>query len=68
MELMEQMTRLKERLVALIGEVEHFDITGKTKHPGLGYFDAREWLGFAEMHMRHHLRQKERIEKCLFSQ
>ena len=38
---------------------------GKTKHPGLGYFDAHEWLQFAEMHLRHHQRQKKRIDKFL---
>lgn len=40
--------------------------TSKTRHPGLGYFTALEWLQFAEMHMRHHLRQKEHIDKMLF--
>jgi hypothetical protein len=60
------MLQLKEKLISLIKRVEHCGSTGKTKHPGLGYFDAREWLGFAEMHMRHHIRQKERIEQCLF--
>ena len=38
---------------------------GKTKHPGLGYFSAEEWLQFAEMHFRHHLRQKKRIDEFL---
>ena len=38
---------------------------GKTKHPGLNYFNANEWLQFAEMHFRHHLRQKKRIEDFL---
>ena len=38
---------------------------GKTKHPGLGYFNASEWLQFAEMHLRHHLKQKERIDHFL---
>ncbi|NUO00437.1 MAG: DinB family protein [Saprospiraceae bacterium] len=38
---------------------------GKTKHPGLGYFNASEWLQFAEMHLRHHLRQKKRIDEFL---
>jgi hypothetical protein len=33
---------------------------GKIKHPGFDYFSASEWLQFAEMHMRHHLKQKER--------
>jgi hypothetical protein len=35
---------------------------GKTKHPGFNYFSAEEWLQFAEMHFRHHLRQKKRID------
>jgi hypothetical protein len=39
--------------------------TGKSRHPGLGYFNAGEWLRFIEMHMRHHLRQKERIDAFL---
>lgn len=41
--------------------------TGKTKHPGLGYFTAAEWLRFAVVHMQHHLRQKERIDGQLFA-
>jgi len=38
---------------------------GKTKHPGLDYFGARDWLQFADMHFRHHLRQKKRIDNYL---
>jgi hypothetical protein len=38
---------------------------GKTKHPGLNYFNAKEWLLFAEMHLRHHLKQKKRIDDFL---
>lgn len=38
---------------------------GKTRHPGLGYFNANEWLQFCEMHFRHHLRQKKRIDAFL---
>ncbi len=38
---------------------------GKTKHPGLSYFNANEWFRFAEMHLRHHLRQKKRIDDFL---
>lgn len=34
---------------------------GKSQHPGLGYFSAKEWLQYSGMHLRHHLRQKERI-------
>ena len=35
--------------------------TGKTPHPGLGYFSAAEWLQFADIHLRHHFRQKKII-------
>ena len=38
---------------------------GKTKHPGLGYFSASEWLQFAIIHLRHHLKQKKRIDDFL---
>ncbi|MES2003384.1 MAG: DinB family protein [Bacteroidota bacterium] len=41
------------------------NLHGKTKHPGLGYFNAEEWLQFADMHFRHHLRQKKRIDAFL---
>ena len=35
---------------------------GKSRHSGLGYFNASEWYQFADMHFRHHLKQKQRIE------
>jgi DinB superfamily len=38
---------------------------GKTLHPGFLYFTALEWLQFADMHMRHHFRQKKRIDALL---
>ncbi|MBO9593789.1 MAG: DinB family protein [Niabella sp.] len=38
---------------------------GKTRHPGFQYFSAAEWLQFADMHLRHHLRQKERIDAMI---
>ncbi|PWU01917.1 MAG: hypothetical protein C5B52_06520 [Bacteroidetes bacterium] len=40
-------------------------LNGKTEHPGLGFFGADEWLQFCEMHLRHHIRQKSRIDNCL---
>jgi len=40
---------------------------GKTRHPGLLYFNTLDWLQFAEMHLRHHFRQKNRIDQQLFS-
>ncbi|HEV3413783.1 MAG TPA: DinB family protein [Puia sp.] len=41
---------------------------GKTRHPGLLYFSAPEWLQFAEMHLRHHYGQRQRIEEQLAKQ
>ncbi len=35
----------------------------KTKHPRLGYLNAKQWLRFTEIHLKHHLKQLERIEK-----
>lgn len=68
----ENKERLTERLLAirqtiniLFTGIDESKLSGKTAHPGLLYFNALEWLQFAEMHMRHHFRQKERIEKTL---
>lgn len=35
----------------------------KTKHPRLGYLNAKQWLRFIEIHLKHHLKQLNRIEK-----
>ncbi len=40
---------------------------GKIRHPGLLYFNTLDWLQFAEMHLRHHFRQKKRIDDRLFA-
>lgn len=68
----ENKDELRQRLVAIQVEVsdlfaapETADAGGKTRHPGLLFFSAGEWLQFAEMHMRHHLRQKARIDEAL---
>lgn len=38
---------------------------GKTKHPGFDYLNGNEWYRLIEMHFRHHLRQKARIDHYL---
>ncbi|SIO13503.1 hypothetical protein [Algoriphagus halophilus] len=38
---------------------------GKSEHPGLGFLNCYEWIQYSEMHMRHHLKQKIRIEEFL---
>lgn len=37
----------------------------KTKHPRLGYLNAKQWLRFIEIHLNHHLKQLNRIENSL---
>ena len=63
--LVQQFTNIKEEVNQLCMTVDIEQAIGKTQHPGLGYFSASEWLRFAEMHMRHHLRQKKRIEEAI---
>ncbi|MFN7115941.1 MAG: DinB family protein [Saprospiraceae bacterium] len=63
--LLAQMQALKTRLNTLWSDIVDHESAGKTQHPGLGYFNAMEWLQFADMHLRHHLRQKSRIEAAL---
>tara|TARA_R110002033_G_scaffold170646_3_gene213663 strand:+ start:89 stop:619 length:531 start_codon:yes stop_codon:yes gene_type:complete len=38
---------------------------GKTNHPGFSYLNGNEWYQLIEMHFRHHLRQKTRIDQFL---
>jgi hypothetical protein len=35
----------------------------KNQHPRLGYFNAAQWLRFIEIHLKHHYKQLQRIEK-----
>ena len=35
----------------------------KTSHIRLGYLNAKQWLRFIEIHLKHHLKQIKRIEK-----
>jgi len=69
----ESINEVRQRLSTIKAEVNvlytSFDLskaTGKTMHPGLLFFNALDWLQFAEMHLRHHFRQKKRIDEKLF--
>jgi hypothetical protein len=56
---------IKNGVNELYATVDFATSIGKTEHPGFLFFTALEWLRFAEMHMRHHLRQKKRIDDKL---
>lgn len=53
---------LKMKMITTASLMAKSDCKGKTKHPGLHYFGAEDWMQFAEMHFRHHVRQKARID------
>ena len=63
-QLVHELLRLRTA-VSNLASISNNQFHGKTRHPGLDYFNADEWLQFAEMHLRHHLRQKQRIEEAL---
>lgn len=64
-QLMVCLMNLKDEITVVEISISKSPYNGKTKHPGLNYFNANEWLQFAEMHFRHHLRQKKRIDNFL---
>lgn len=64
-QLMSSLINVKKEISTVEVLISKSVFKGKTKHPGLGYFDAHEWLQFAAMHFRHHLRQKKRIDDFL---
>lgn len=65
--LMRRFIKLKEEMNDVAHSISASACRGKTQHPGLNYLSANEWLQFAEMHLRHHLRQKKRIDDFLKS-
>lgn len=57
--------KLKDEANVLWAKMELKKTYGKSKHPGLHYLSPKEWLQFSEMHMRHHLKQKNNIVAAL---
>lgn len=60
-----EMQRIRDAINNICAQHDLANVAGKTGHPGFGYFTAIEWLQFGEMHTRHHLRQKQRIDESL---
>ena len=61
-QLKKEFYELKYKLRSLAQEISKHIGNGKVEHPGLGYFNSAEWFQFAEMHLRHHFRQKQRLD------
>lgn len=60
-----QLTAIKHQVNTFWQQIDHTNARGQTPYPGLGYFNAKDWIKFADMHLRHHLRQKKRIDDFL---
>lgn len=65
MQLLKSMHQLQQDLNDIGKKIADHKQTGKTQHPGHQYFNAAEWFQYAVMHIRHHWRQKERIDAFL---
>jgi hypothetical protein len=65
-EVRQKLLVIKTEVNKLYASFDPSKAIGKTRHPGLLYFNTLDWLQFAEMHLRHHFRQKERIDAKLF--
>lgn len=64
-QLMHHLISLKQEMDEAGILISESSFNGKTKHPGLNYFNAGEWFQFNEMHFRHHERQIKRINNFL---
>ncbi|HMU03758.1 MAG TPA: hypothetical protein PJ990_09050, partial [Saprospiraceae bacterium] len=61
-EVSDDLNTLRASIILLLDKMAHSPYKGKTPHPGLAYFNAHEWIQFADMHLSHHLKQKDRID------
>lgn len=64
-QLLNDLINLKTEMDSVAAITSESAFNGKAKHPGFNYLSANEWLQLAEMHFRHHLRQKKRIDAFL---
>ena len=59
------LTQLIETMRETAGKIGSASKSIKLEHPAFGYLNASEWFSMIEMHFRHHLRQKARLDKFL---
>jgi len=64
-EMREGLLKLIETMRTLAPQIDHASPVQKWKHPALGMLNAEEWYRLIEIHFRHHLRQKKRLDKFL---
>jgi len=60
-----KLTNAISKVNELSSRIVEYNPAIKIKHPAFGYLNAKEWFRMNEMHFRHHLRQKKRLETFL---
>ncbi|MFN8321535.1 MAG: DinB family protein [Chitinophagales bacterium] len=64
-QLIEKLESVKKLASEYIHRIPESDPDLKIKHPFLGWLNTAEWIQLCNIHFRHHMRQKKRIEQRL---
>jgi hypothetical protein len=62
-EITAMMDEFLSKLSLAFPKIQKADLSIKTPHPKMGYLNAGHWLRFIAIHLNHHLKQLNRIEK-----
>lgn len=62
-QLISKLEDIKKMATEYIHRIPQSDPDLKIKHPFLGWLNTAEWITLCNIHCRHHMRQKARIEK-----
>jgi hypothetical protein len=54
--------RFLKLIYKIAKEIDYKKPAAKVKHPSLGYLSAEEWFKLMEMHFRHHVKQKKKLD------
>jgi hypothetical protein len=66
-EIRQGLNQIRKQLTDLTSGIADSKFSGKAKHPGFGYLNVNEWILLIDMHFRHHLHQKSRLDAYLSS-
>jgi hypothetical protein len=64
-EVKEGLLQIVEKMQEIERKLSDIPASQKVQHRRMGYLNAKEYFQLIEMHFRHHLRQKERIDQFL---
>ncbi len=60
--LIAKLQEIKELSHQYIDKIPQSDVRLRTRHPFLGWLNTAEWIQLCNIHFRHHLKQKKRIQ------